>query len=257
VSNRFKHPLQKMRNVEFKPDDLILWQDDELLVVNKPAGLLVLPDGYDPQAPYLISLLAPTYGRLWIVHRLDRYTSGILVVARNPQIHRALNNQFQRRQVHKVYHALVVGRPDWDHQIVKLPLRADGDRRHRTVVDPRNGKHAETAVRLLERFERCSLVEAVPKTGRTHQIRVHLAARKAPIAADDLYGDGQGIFLSQIKPNYRPSATKPERPLIDRLALHAWSLSFEHPTSGEACGFQAPYPKDFSITLRHLRKYSQ
>jgi RluA family pseudouridine synthase len=246
-----------MGNVKLRLDDLILWQDDDLLVVNKPAGLLVLPDGYDPQAPYLASLLAPTYGDLWIVHRLDRYTSGILVVARNPEIHRALNNQFQQRRVCKVYHALVVGLPDWDQQIVKLPLRADGDRRHRTVVDPRKGKNAETALRLLEGYGRYSLVEAVPKTGRTHQIRVHLAARKAPVAADDLYGDGQGIFLSQIKPDYRPGATKPERPLIGRLALHAWSLSFEYPTSGKVCGFQAPYAKDFSITLRHLRKYSQ
>jgi RluA family pseudouridine synthase len=246
-----------MRNVKFRLDDLILWQDDELLLVNKPAGLLVLPDGYDPQAPYLSSLLAPTYGDLWIVHRLDRYTSGILVVARNPQVHRALNNQFQKRQVHKVYHALVVGRPDWEQQIVKLPLRVDGDRRHRTVVDPRNGKNAETTLRLVERYARYALVEAVPKTGRTHQIRVHLAAKKVPLAADELYGDGQGVFLSQIKPNYRPSATKPERPLLSRPALHAWSLSFEHPTSGEACEFQAPYPKDLSITLRHLRKYSQ
>lgn len=246
-----------MRNVKFKLDDLILWQDDDLLVVNKPAGLLVLPDGYDPEAPHLSSVLAPKYGDLWIVHRLDRHTSGIVIVARNPQVHRALNIQFEKRQVHKVYHALVVGRPDWDQQIVKLRLKADGDRRHRTVVDSRNGKNAVTVLRLLERYGRYSLVEAMPKTGRTHQIRVHLAVRKVPIAADELYGDGQGVFLSQIKPNYLPSATKLERPLLNRLALHAWSLSFEHPANGETCAFEAPYPKDFSITLRQLRKYSQ
>jgi RluA family pseudouridine synthase len=246
-----------MRNLEFAPDDLVLWQDDDLLVVNKPAGLLALPDGYDARSPYLASVLSPKYGDLWIVHRLDRHASGILIIARNPQAHRALNNQFEKRQVCKVYHALVAGSPDLDRQTVKLPLRADGDRRHRTVVDPRNGKNAVTVLRLLERYRRYALVEAIPRTGRTHQIRAHLAVRQVPVVADELYGDGRGVFLSQIKPDYRPSGTKPEHPLIDRLALHAWSLSFEHPATGELCEFQAPYPKDFSITLRYLRKYSQ
>lgn len=246
-----------MRNLKFKPEDLVLWQDDDLLLVDKPAGLLVLPDGYDPQSPHLISVLTPRYGSLWIVHRLDRHTSGIVIVARNPQAHRALNIQFEKRRVHKVYHALVAGSPDWDRQIVKLPLRADGDRRHRTVADPRNGKNAVTILRKMECYARYCLVEAIPRTGRTHQIRVHLAARRVPVVADELYGDGQGVFLSQIKPDYRPNTTKSERPLLNRLALHAWSLSFEHPATGEACEFQAPYPKDLSITLRYLRKYSQ
>ncbi|HZD56926.1 MAG TPA: RluA family pseudouridine synthase [Anaerolineales bacterium] len=246
-----------MRNVKFKPEDLVLWQDGDLLVIDKPAGLLVLPDGYDSQSPHLVSVLTPRYGSLWIVHRLDRHTSGIVIIARNPQAHQALNIQFEKRRVHKVYHALVAGSPHWDQQIVKLPLRADGDRRHRTVVDTRNGKNAVTVLRLLERYWHYCLVEAIPRTGRTHQIRVHLAATKAPIAADELYGDGQAVFLSQIKPDYRPSATKPERPLLSRLALHARALSFDHPVTGKTCEFQAPYPKDFSITLRYLRKYSQ
>lgn len=237
-------------------EQLVLFKDHDLLVINKPAGLLVLPDGYDPEATHLKDLLTPEFGELWIVHRLDRQTSGVLLLARTPETHRALNIQFENRQVAKVYHAVVVGDPGWTRHTVELPLRADGDRRHRTVVDRQQGKTALTHVRVLERFGEYALIAAAPQTGRTHQIRVHLAALEHPIVADDLYGDGQGLHLSQFKRNYNTSSRKAERPLLDRLGLHAFSIDFVHPKRKRNMAFRASYPKDFNAALRQLRKYS-
>lgn len=236
----------------FNINNSILWFDESLVVVNKPAGLPTLPDGYDPGAPYLKSVLLPDFGPLWIVHRLDRETSGVMVIARSPQAHRALNTQFQEHQVSKVYHAMVIGEPEWTEKDVDLPLRPNGDRRHRTVVDPQRGKPALTGLRVLERFARFTLIEAIPKTGRTHQVRAHLSAQALPIACDALYGVGEGIYLSQIKPNSRLE-TEPEIPLIDRLALHARSLAFLHPITKAALRFEAPYPEDFTAFLRAFR----
>jgi len=234
----------------------ILWQDEALLVIDKPAGLLSLPDGYDPQAPHVLGVLSPTYGRLWIVHRLDKETSGVLVLARSAEAHRVLNTQFETRQTAKNYHALVIGSPEWEERIVDLPLLPDGDRMHRTIVDSLRGKPSVTRLQMLERYGDYSLMQAEPETGRAHQVRVHLASQGFPVACDPLYGDGKVINLSQVKPGYkgRKDLTS-ESPLLGRLGLHAWSLTFLHPTSRETVTFHAPYPRDISNTLRLLTKY--
>lgn len=233
---------------------MVLWADESLLAINKPAGLPTLPDGYNPSAPHVRSLLEPEYGRLWIVHRLDKDTSGVLALARSAQAHRSLNTQFAAHQAHKVYHALVVGNPPWEGTSAEMPLRPDGDRRHRTVVDPERGKPALTELRLLEHFGVYSLVEAVPRTGRTHQIRAHLAALGFPLAGDMLYGESQGIFPNEINPNYHAGKAG-ECALIQRPALHAWSLEVHHPLRDETLRFEAPHPKDFAAALRQLRKH--
>ncbi len=217
----------------------ILYLDESLLVINKPAGLPSLPDGYNPAAPHVRSLLEPHYGRIWIVHRLDRDTSGVLLLARTALAHRALNSQFDQRQVSKIYHALVNGSPEWDTKMVDLPLRTDVGHRHRTAVDPQRGKPAVTHLRVLQRFTGYTLIKAVPQTGRTHQIRAHLAAVGYPILADDLYGE-QPV-----------SAT---HPIISRLALHALLLNIEHPVLHSNLHFKAPYPEDFARALAELRK---
>jgi len=238
------------------PSKLILiYVDDFILAVNKPAGLPTLPDGYDPGAPYLKSVLDPEYGRLWIVHRLDRDTSGIVLLARTSEAHRALNTQFEMRQVTKRYHTLVCASPEWDEKIVKLPLRANGDRRHRTVVSTRRGKLAVTELHRLERLGRYTLIEALPHTGRTHQIRAHLAAIDLPILGDTLYGGEPALYLSNLKQGFL-SRNEVERPLIQRCALHACSLDFVHPILGKSFHLEAPYPQDFDVTLRTLQRYS-
>jgi RluA family pseudouridine synthase len=200
----------------------LLYLDEALLGLNKPAGLPTLPEGWEAGAPHVKSLLEPRYGPLWIVHRLDKETSGALLLARSAQAHRSLNGQFAGRRVEKVYHALVFGNPSWQEHTAALPLRSNTGRRHRTVVDPEGGKPAETRLRVLERFEGAALVEAAPKTGRTHQIRVHLWALGHPILGDPLY-------------TLPVASASPPMP-IERLGLHSWSVAFDHPVTGEGCG---------------------
>ena len=213
-----------------KTSDLVLWSDDHILVINKPSGLLSLPDGYDPSKPHLKSVLEPHFGRLWIVHRLDRGTSGIVVLGRSKGAHRQLNIQFQEGKIEKTYHTLVVGTPPWDQKRVELPLLPDGDRKHRTVVDHAQGKASMTDFRVLQRWDSHSLLEACPKTGRTHQIRAHLRAIGYPIIGDHLYGD----------------ASHSLHKLLPRLGLHALDIALNHPATGEHMAFAAPYPDDFS-----------
>lgn len=238
--------------------DLVLYADEHLLAVNKPAGLLSLPHGWDGDQPHLRGLLEAQYGPLWMVHRLDRDTSGVLVLARSPGAHRALNEQFARRRVSKVYRALVCGEPEWERYTVRLKLRKNGDRTHRTVIDVRFGQAAATDLRVCERFRGYTLLEAHPRTSRTHQIRAHLGAVDFPLVADALYGDGRSLFLSQLKPGYRGGrdGRRPECALIERPALHAFSLCLAHPQTGEDLLLEAPYPKDFTAALRQLGRYA-
>ena len=216
--------------MNYDPEKLVLWVDELLLVINKPAGLPTLPDGYDPAAPHVRSVFQPAFGRLWVVHRLDKYTSGVLALARSAEAHRSLNTQFDGRQVSKVYHALVEGSPPWDGQTSDKALRKDADRMHRTLIDPLKGKRAVTHLRVLRRLERYTLLEARPETGRTHQIRVHLAGLGFPVAGDRLYGSKAPFPLQTGEDN-------------EWLGLHAWSLAFEHPATQEKVSFQAPYPE--------------
>ena len=212
----------------------ILYVDEALLVVNKPAGLPVLPDGWQKDSTHLVKLLEAEYGRIWIVHRLDKVTSGALVMARTAEAHRTLSIQFENHQARKVYHAFANGVPEWDERVCKQPLRSDVGHRHRTVVDPHNGKPSSTTFRILERFRAHVFIEAQPLTGRTHQVRVHAAALHCPLLADSLYG-------------------APPTEIIARPALHAFSLSFTHPESSQPITYTAPYPEDFAQALKALR----
>jgi tRNA pseudouridine32 synthase / 23S rRNA pseudouridine746 synthase len=237
--------------VALEPRDWVLHIDEALLVVNKPAGLPTLPDGYQADAPYLVGLLQEAFGRLWVVHRLDRETSGVLALARTAEAHRALNLQFQEREIAKIYHALVVGKPAWDERTVNLPLRADGDRRHRTVIDRARGKPSTTACRVLGRLGDYTLVEARPKTGRPHQIRAHLAAEHLPIVGDLLYASQGGGLLGDAGARLRRLLVD-DAPLA-RLGLHALALTLEHPLGGGAVTFEAPYPPDLAEALARLQ----
>jgi RluA family pseudouridine synthase len=220
----------------------ILHIDADLLAINKPSGMLSLPDGYNPAAPHLRSLFEPLYGRLWIVHRLDRETSGVVLLARSAEAHRSLNTQFEQHTIRKTYHALALGSPTWEEMTTSQPLRTNVGQRHRTIVDLQKGKPAVTHLHVLERYQICTLIEAVPETGRTHQIRTHLYALGLPIAGDALYSGGERLETIQ------------GGPALVRVGLHAWELEIAHPTSGERLRLQAPYPEDLASVLQVLRR---
>lgn len=234
----------------------VLYLDDDLLVIDKPAGLRSIADGYDPSLPYLAGLLQAEYGHLWTVHRLDKDTSGVMVFARTADAHRHLNSQFEQRQVRKEYHALVLGRPNWEQHEVTLPLRINGDRRHRTVIDPARGQPAATSLRVLARYPArpqnhpgayapISLIAAFPHSGYTHQIRAHLAALRLPVYADPLY--------KSQHPDDRADQGLPIPDLpIQRTALHARRITLTHPTSEQQRTIDAAYPLDFQETLAFL-----
>jgi len=216
----------------------VLHADSALLIVNKPAGMPVLPDGWDADAPYLVKLLEQQFAKLWVVHRLDKVTSGVLVFARTAEAHRELNRQFERHETEKVYHALVNGSPLWTEHTARHKLRVNVGHSHRTVVDHAKGKPAETAFKVLQRYPGCGLLECRPATGKTHQIRVHAYALGHPLLGDILY-----------------SASPTE--LIARPALHALSLTITHPESGQRMTFEAPYADDFVLALRKLGQKNQ
>lgn len=212
----------------------IVYQDSEILIINKPAGLSVLIEGWDKDAPYLIKMLEEQLGRIWVVHRIDKITSGIMVFALTAESHRSLNIQFEKHQVEKTYHAILNGAPKWDDKITKFPLRVDVGHKHRTMVDNKSGVRSETRFKILARYPASALVEAMPMTGRTHQIRVHAYALGYPLLGDVLY-------------------SAPETEVIQRPALHAYSLKLTHPNTNEMMTFQAVYPDDFQTAMNALR----
>lgn len=253
----------------------VLYQDDDMIVVNKSSGLLVASDRWDPDAPRLdLAVSKALFGesgpegeedtaeptgaaaqkrRLYAVHRIDKDTSGIVIYAKTAEAHRALSMAFEKREVKKTYHALVHGRPAWDETEVNEPLRADGDLKHRTVRDKRHGKESVTHFRNIGPCGKLCWIEAKPITGRTHQIRVHLLLSGLPIACDPLYGDGQPLYLSKLKRSWRGDAFV-ERPLLERLALHAWRVELAHPITGEPLTVTAPYPRDLESTRKQMKK---
>ena len=178
----------------------VLFFDDALLAVDKPSGILSIPDRYDPDAPVAATQLREDWGKLLVVHRLDKDTSGVLVYARDAEAHKALGAAFESRSVAKTYRALVRGVPAWDETACDLPLTPDGDRMHRTIVDAHKGKRSSTSFAVVARYKNFANIEAKPETGRTHQVRVHLAALGHPCLCDPLYGDGEALLLEAQAP---------------------------------------------------------
>jgi tRNA pseudouridine32 synthase / 23S rRNA pseudouridine746 synthase len=227
----------------------ILYQDQSILVINKPAGVLTIQDGYKPDIPHLRSILEPIYGRLYIVHRLDKDTSGVMVIARNEISHRNLNLQFDNRIVKKQYQAIIIGNPAWDKIIVDTPLTVNGDRSHRTRVLPHKGKPAQTEYSKFFCWQAITQVTAKPQTGYTHQVRAHISSIGYPILFDSLY----------TSPDLKAKAADIHKSLDinsddQRMMLHASEISLLHPESGESISFEAPMQPDMMHIISVLNK---
>lgn len=234
----------------------ILFEDEDLLLVNKPSGVLSIPDRYGAGHLNLLHLLENKYGKVYTVHRLDRETSGIICFARNETAHRIMSMQFQKREVEKYYLTLLDGQLVDKEGIIDKPIAPHPSIASKMHISAK-GKSAITHFKLIELFKHFSLVEANIKTGRTHQIRVHFEALGYPLAIDKVYGRRSEFYVSQIKRKYRRGKDKEERPLMTRSILHAHRLVIKHPTSGETHSFEAPLHKDFNAVLKQLRKWDK
>ncbi len=248
--------------VRFRPEPLpldVLYEDAGVLAVSKPVGLSVVPDPCSRECRLIDGLLhyvrheSPSpCQRVYIVHRLDKETSGVLLVAKHAAAGRHLSERFERREVVKLYLALVLGEvAEAEGEVDRKIAQHTGGRMR---LRDRRGKPARSRFRVLERFRGFTLVEVQPLTGRQHQVRLHMSALGHPLAVDPLYGGRDGVFLSEFKPGYRPKRDRPERPLIGRLTLHARRVEVALP-DGSPLAVEAPLPDDFARVLRALRKF--
>jgi len=241
----------------------LLTNDSCVAAVNKPCGLATIPGRGEKTSVFeeLAALLGlPHTGtvdpRLRVVHRLDKDTSGVLLFAKTIEAQRLISHQFQNNTTRKEYLAIVVGRPDADQGTIDAALAPHPTSRDRMLVS-KHGRPALTEWKVEDAFRGYSLLRVFPRTGKTHQIRVHLKHIGLPLAVDALYNPhGPPLLLSSFKRRYRPARDEDERPLIARLTLHAEKLSLTHP-SGEPLALEAPMPKDFRAALNMLRKYAR
>jgi 23S rRNA pseudouridine1911/1915/1917 synthase len=232
-----------------------IFEDDDIIVLSKPAGVLTIPDRYDKNAPNLRQILTEKYGQIFVVHRLDRDTSGIMIFAKNAEAHRNLSMQFEALTVKKVYHCLVSGSVITDEIEIDIPLMTDPNDRGRTIPSVR-GKSSLTIMRVIKRFRSASLVKCLLVTGRHHQIRAHLAAIGHPMLVDPMYGKSESFKLSMIKRRYNLQKNTEETPLIGRVSMHSKEIGFKHPSTNEDVEFSCDYPKDIEATIQVLDKYS-
>lgn len=238
-----------MKNLE------LLYEDEHLCMVNKPAGLLSIADRFDTAKPNLFDTLKNRLADVYVVHRLDRETSGIICFAKTPAAHRHLSLQFEKRTAQKIYLALVDGRPELESAKVEVPIGPHPTLSGKMTVI-RTGKPATTLYKEVETFKIFTLVQAKPLTGRMHQIRVHMAYAGHPLSVDALYGQRNQLFLSEIKTKaFKLGKFEEEQPVMTRTTLHASSLELMHPATGERLLCEAPLHKDFRALLSQLRKW--
>jgi 23S rRNA pseudouridine1911/1915/1917 synthase len=227
----------------------ILLVDDEFVIVNKPAGMVVHA-GAGHARGTLVNALLHRLGKLsgaggalrpGIVHRLDKETSGALIVARNDKAHEHLAEEFRSRNVRKIYIALLHGKMPRESGTITLPISRDPRRRTRMTARESKGRHARTDWRVIARLDRCTLVEAVLHTGRTHQIRAHFSAIGHPVVGDTLYGAPRGL-----------RAGKRDIPVLERNFLHAARIGFSHPSTGAWVEVLAPLPRDLRVYFEQI-----
>jgi 23S rRNA pseudouridine1911/1915/1917 synthase len=246
----------------------VLFEDEHLLALDKPAGLLTSPDRYDPQRPNLMKLLhsAIAAQKPWTrerqltylsnAHRLDFETSGVILLAKSKPVLVALADMFGSEKPRKKYITIVSGVPSAEKFEIDAPLASHPVKLGMVRVDQKNGKKSKTKFEVLETFPGpgYALLACYPLTGRTHQIRVHAAHTGLKIVGDQLYG-GKPLWLSRLKKDYHLKPGREERPLISRVALHAEELQLKHPINGQILTISASQPHDLTVAMKYLRKF--
>jgi RluA family pseudouridine synthase len=240
----------------------VLYEDEALIAFDKPSGMLIAPDRWDKSRENLMDLVHEKMGHhVANVHRIDADTSGLVLCTKDKVSLDFVSGQFQSKTVAKVYHAITTAIPEDDEFTVDLVIKEDEAKPGRMCVVKKHGKASLTECSVLGKFPQphgrtsFAYVECRPLTGRTHQIRIHLAATGTPILNDPFYGNDAQLLLSDLKRGYKGRAD--EKPLIARLALHAGSLTFKHPITREPMTITSPLPKDFEVALKYLKKFGE
>jgi len=228
----------------------VIFEDADLIAVNKASGVSVGGDRWDESKERLDKLIEKDLSipKIFTVHRIDKETSGLVVFAKENSAHRGLSMSFEKREVVKRYIAVVHGRPSWKETTCELALVPNGNKKHMTIIDKFRGKESKTVFKLIVSAGNYSVLEALPETGRIHQIRVHAAAIGHPVVCDELYGKLSPVKLSSFKRGWRGDPFE-EKPLLSRLGLHALELTL---SGGQI--FTAPLAKDMNSLIKQMQK---
>ena len=219
------------------PEVRVLFEDEHMMALDKESGVVVHPVGAHQEGTLIQELHRRTDGDVLpkLVHRLDQFTSGVLLVAKRDEVRTAFSDMLERGSVRKIYDALVLGRPEWDERVVDAAIAPVGDSRILMSIDDERGKSARSVFRTKERFAHAAHVSVRIETGRTHQIRIHAAHVGHPLLGDHLYGDGIPVGA------------------FERFALHARHIAFRHPITGEDHEIEAPLPPSFLEAMAQCR----
>ena len=231
----------------------IVFENDDFIVVDKPADYLTIPDRYNSEKENLYHCLQSYRENIYINHRLDKDTSGLVLFTKSEEAHKRFSVLFEQRKIDKFYFAIVSGTPPLEMAQIDLALAANKDRSQPVVVSEK-GKKATTKYRIIKSWYHYSLLELKLITGRMHQIRVHLKSIHCPILCDPYYGNGLPLYLSDFKKKFRSSNKHAEKPLLERLALHAHKLSFINPMDNKAYEYESELPKDMRAAVKQFDK---
>jgi len=236
-----------------KPE--IIFEDAYMLAVNKPAGWLTIPDRFNDEIPNLTGYLKTVFPDVIPVHRLDRYTSGVNLFAKDAHTHKLLSEAFEGRTIEKYYIAIVDGKPNPETGRIDIPIAESKVTRGKMLVHKR-GKPSVTEYKIIRDFKNFSVLYIRIYTGRMHQIRVHLQYLGHPLIVDSLYGNREQFYLSEIKHRkFKLGKFENEKPLLSRQPLHAEKLIFTHPVTGVVTEITAPWPKDIEAVIHQMEKW--
>lgn len=233
----------------------IVYEDDYMIAVNKPSGVLSIPDRFNPAFPNIVTQLKLKYQDIIPVHRLDKFTSGINLYAKDPETHRILCIAFEEREIEKYYLAIVDGIPNPESGRIDARLAESMTTRGKMLVHNR-GKESITDYKIVQSYKHFSQLYIRLHTGRMHQIRVHLQYLGNPLIVDSLYGRRDAFYLSEIKhKKFNLSKEMEERAILHRQPLHAIKLVITHPHTGQKVEMNADIPKDMEAVLQQMAKW--